>query len=151
MAGSAFADSTALTLVGGPAQRTAEMSCRSGRFAPPSRRVPKPQGFDAIILLTDEEVIAKCRHRESVLAGWQFSAYGPCRMCLNFLPRLGDLDVPTLWLLGQNDELLDAGEMQAAAAASGGRLENIEDAGYMAALDQPQDFAALAGKFLHDP
>lgn len=127
------------------------MSCRSGRFAPPSRRVPSLQGFDAILLLTDEEVIAMCRHRESVLADWQLNSYGPCRMCLNFLPRLGDLDVPTLWLLGQNDELLDAGEMQAAAAASGGRLENIEDAGHMAALDQPQDFAALAGKFLHDP
>ena len=25
-------------------------------------------------------------------------------MRLDFLPRLGDLDVPTLWLLGQKDE-----------------------------------------------
>ncbi|WP_158300442.1 hypothetical protein [Arthrobacter crystallopoietes] len=55
----------------------------------------------------------------------------------DFLPRLGDLDVPTLWLLGQNDELLGAGEMQAAAAVS--------------IPDQPQYFAALAGKFLHGP
>lgn len=108
-------------------------------------------GFDAILRLATAEVIAKCRHRERVLDDWQLGAYGPFGMRLDFLPRLGDLDVPTLWLLGQNDELVGAGEMQAAAAASGGKLETIPDAGHLATLDQPQYFAALAAEFLQNP
>jgi len=108
-------------------------------------------GFDTFLRLATAEASAKYRHRERVLDDWQLGAYGPCRMRLDFLPRMGDLDVPTLWLVGQNDELVGAGEMQAAAAASGGRLETIPDAGHMATLDQPQYFAALVGEFLHDP
>jgi hypothetical protein len=53
-------------------------------------------GFDTILCLATAEADAKYRHGERVLDDWQLGAYGPFRMRLDFLPRLGDLDVPTL-------------------------------------------------------
>lgn len=101
-----------------------------------------------ILRLASSEAIARCSHKEKILDEWQISAYGPFRMRLDFLPRPGQLDLPTLWIHGQDDDLVGRKEMQAAAAATGGRLETIPDAGHLATLDQPEYFADLAAEFL---
>lgn len=106
-------------------------------------------GFEEIMELVEAEARAKRRHRERALDDWQITAYGPRRMRLNLLPRLPELAVPSLWLYGVRDTLIDERTMRRAVAATpGARLETIEDAGHLAPLDRPDVFTGLVADFL---
>ncbi|MEV0699027.1 alpha/beta hydrolase [Saccharopolyspora sp. NPDC050389] len=105
--------------------------------------------FDRIVELARAEAQAKSRHREKALDDWQILAYGPFGMRLDFLPELGRLEVPSLWLRGADDQLVGDREVrQAAAAAPGGRLAVISGAGHLLPLDQPAEFHRLTADFL---
>jgi len=108
-------------------------------------------GFVEIMRLVAAEAEAKRRHREGALDDWQITSYGPRRMRLNLAPRLPGLAVPSLWLYGRRDTLVDERAMRrAVAAAPGARLEIIEDAGHLAPLDRPDVFAELVLAFLDE-
>ena len=106
-------------------------------------------GFAELVRIAEAEAQGKRRHRERAVDDWQITAYGPRRMRLNFLPRLPGLAVPSLWLWGRRDTLVGERAMRrAVAAAPGARLEIIEDAGHVAPLDRPAEFARLVRDFL---
>ena len=106
-------------------------------------------GFAELVRIAEAEAQGKRRHRERAVDDWQITAYGPRRMRLNFLPRLPGLAVPSLWLWGRRDTLVGERAMRrAVAAAPGARLEIIEDAGHVAPLDRPEEFAGLVKDFL---
>ena len=76
-------------------------------------------------------------------------AYGPRRMCWDYLTELDRLAVPSLWIRGENDPLVGHPELAAAAAAApGGRFAAIPDAGHIVTYDQPAEFFRLADEFL---
>ncbi|MEV0081455.1 alpha/beta fold hydrolase [Saccharopolyspora sp. NPDC050642] len=107
------------------------------------------EGFDRIVELARAEVQAKARHREKALDDWQILAYGPFGMRLDFLPELGRLAVPSLWLRGSDDALVGDREVrQAAAAAPGGRVAVVSGAGHLLPLDRPGEFHRLIAEFL---
>mgnify|MGYP001439711597 CR=1 FL=1 len=106
-------------------------------------------GFAELVRIAEAEAQGKRRYRERAVDDWQITAYGPRRMRLNFLPRLPGLAVPSLWLWGRRDTLVGERAMRrAVAAAPGARLEIIEDAGHVAPLDRPAEFARLVRDFL---
>lgn len=108
-------------------------------------------GFAELVRIVEAEAEGKRRCRERVVDDWQITAYGPRRMRLNLLPRLPDLAVPSLWLWGRRDPLVSERAMRrAVAAAPGARLEILEDAGHVAPLDRPAEFARLVAGFLDE-
>jgi pimeloyl-ACP methyl ester carboxylesterase len=105
--------------------------------------------FEDIVRLAIEEARAKDTHGEPGLDDWQTQAYGPFSMRLNLLPELSRLTVPTLWVRGDQDSLVGADELTAAAAAApGSRLVTVADAGHIVTYDQPDEFTRLARDFL---
>ncbi|NUS93286.1 MAG: alpha/beta hydrolase [Nocardia sp.] len=105
--------------------------------------------FDIILDLVQAEARAKARYGEPALDDWMVDAYGPRRMRLDYLTELDRLTVPSLWIRGQNDPLVGHPELAAAAAAApGGRLVTIPDAGHIVTYDQPAEFFRLADEFL---
>jgi len=70
-------------------------------------------------------------------------------MRLNLLPDLPRLTVPTLWVRGDQDDLVGHEELSAAAAAvPGSHLVTVADAGHIVTYDQPDEFVRLAREFL---
>jgi pimeloyl-ACP methyl ester carboxylesterase len=105
--------------------------------------------FESIVRLAVEEATAKAAHGEPALDDWQTHAYGPFAMRLNLLPDLPRLTVPTLWVRGDQDDLVGHDELSAAAAAApGSRLVTVADAGHIVTYDQPDEFSRLARDFL---
>lgn len=105
--------------------------------------------LEDIVRLATEEARAKERHGEPALDDWQTRAYGPFAMRLNLLPDLPRLAVPTLWVRGDQDRLVGAAELTAAAAAApGSRLVTVADAGHIVTYDQPDELIRLARDFL---
>jgi len=105
--------------------------------------------FENIVRLATEEARAKDAHGEPALDDWQARAYGPFAMRLNFLPDLPRLTVPTLWVRGDQDTLVGAAELSAAATATpGSRLVTVADAGHIVTYDQPDELTRLARDFL---
>jgi 3-oxoadipate enol-lactonase len=64
-------------------------------------------------------------------------------------PRLGDIDVPTLLLVGEVDIKDVFEQAQAvAAAAPGAKLETVRGTGHFMYLEKPRDFAERVERFL---
>lgn len=106
-------------------------------------------GFERIIAQVRTEAREKNRHGEKALDDWQIEAYGPRAMRLNLTPELSRLTVPTLWIRGDNDSLVDASDLaDAHARTPGSRLVTLEGAGHIATYDQPARFLAVLREFL---
>ena len=105
--------------------------------------------LEDIVRLVTEEALAKDKHGEPALDDWQTRAYGPFSMRLNLLPDLPRLAVPTLWVRGDQDSLVGAADLSAAAAAApGSRLATVAHAGHIVTYDQPDEITRLAREFL---
>lgn len=108
-------------------------------------------GFDRIVALVEQEARAKAQHRENALDDWQVTAYGPRRMRLDLMPQLPELQVPTLWLRGEQDPLVTAEVLAAAHRASpGSQLVTVPGAAHIATYDQPGVVTAQIRQFLAD-
>lgn len=67
----------------------------------------------------------------------------------DFTPRLPEIDVPTRYLVGDQDEISPAEEMRSMAAATpGARCAVVADSGHMAPMEQPAAFNAVLSDFL---
>ncbi|MGW5383599.1 alpha/beta fold hydrolase [Nocardia sp. NPDC003963] len=106
-------------------------------------------GFDTILELVQAEARAKARFGEPALDDWMVDAYGPWRMRVDYLPELSRLQVPSLWIRGENDPLVRHPELAAAVSlAPGARMITIADAGHIVTYDQPLEFFRSAEDFL---
>jgi pimeloyl-ACP methyl ester carboxylesterase len=63
-------------------------------------------------------------------------------------PRLGDIRVPTLILVGAKDPTSPDGSRRDANAINGGRFELFEDAGHFIPIESPQKFVDLLTNFI---
>lgn len=64
-------------------------------------------------------------------------------------PLLGDLDVPVLWVHGEDDQIMPIEDARATAEKiPGARFEAIPDAGHMAPLENPEPVNAAITAFL---
>ena len=107
--------------------------------------------FDALMALAEKEASESARHGEAALDDWQIDAYGPWKMRLNLLPKVENLEVPSLWVHGEKDNLVTEKSMKSAAeSAPGGRFVNIPDAGHFAPLDQPERVHDAIVEFLRE-
>ncbi|MET1005520.1 MAG: alpha/beta hydrolase, partial [Propionibacteriaceae bacterium] len=106
-------------------------------------------GFDDLVQLAATEARRKQQHHERALDDWQVLAYGPRAMRTSFLPELGQIARPTLWLRGEADPLVSRQDVAAAVAATPGALAAaIPQAGHLAPLDQPDVVARHVVDFL---
>jgi len=106
-------------------------------------------GVEALLELAEEEARAKHRHREPALDDWQTLSYGPFSMRTDYLPELHRVQVPVLWLRGEEDTLVRRPETDAAAAATpGSEYVTIARAGHVSMLDRPEVFARHVLDFL---
>lgn len=106
-------------------------------------------GFEAIVESALAEAKAKARHRERVLDDWMINAVGPFRMHLDYIPELPKLRVPSLWLRGDRDSLVTQADLSAAAAAApGGAVATVRDAGHIVTYDRPDEVSRLVSDFL---
>lgn len=107
--------------------------------------------FDALMALAEKEASESARHGEAALDDWQIDAYGPWKMKLNFWPKVETLEVPSLWVHGQKDNLIMEKSMKSAAErAPRGKFVNIPDAGHFAPLDQPERVHNAIVQFLEE-
>ncbi len=65
-------------------------------------------------------------------------------------PRLGDIRVPTLILVGAKDPTSPDGSRRDANAIKGGRFELFEDAGHFIPIESPQKFVDMLINFIED-
>jgi 3-oxoadipate enol-lactonase len=69
----------------------------------------------------------------------------------DILPRLGDIRVPTLVVVGREDRATEPVHAERIAAAiDGARIEYIDDAGHVTALEQPEAVNAVLVPFVRD-
>lgn len=109
----------------------------------------RTRDFETIVELVTAEAVAKAEYREPALDDWMTRAYGPFAMRLDLLPALSALTIPTLWIRGDQDPLVGATELSAAAAATpNGRMVTIPGAGHIVTYDQPEEFSRVARDFL---
>lgn len=94
--------------------------------------------FEALMALVGDEARERARHDEPALDDWQVAAYGPGRMNVHFLPGIEGLEMPSLWMHGEKDNLITEDIMRYAAELAEGQFVNIPDAGHIATLDQPE-------------
>jgi len=67
----------------------------------------------------------------------------------NFTPLLPKIDCPTLLIVGRQDAISTAAEMNAMARAiRGSRIVEIDGAGHVAPLEAPEEVSAAMGEFL---
>lgn len=109
----------------------------------------RTRDFDELMRLIEAEARQRVAHREPALDDWQVDAYGPTRMRLDFTPSLPNLRVPSLWLHGRDDPLVDEGVMRRAASlAPRGEFRSIDRAGHLIPLDAPDQVDEVVGTFL---
>jgi len=107
-------------------------------------------GYDEWLMpLVLEEGRKRTAHRELVLDDFQIHSYGPRRMRTYLTPGLHRIQAPSLWLHGVHDNAIDEQAVRRAASiAPGGRYADIERAGHLAPLDEPDQVNELIGGFL---
>jgi pimeloyl-ACP methyl ester carboxylesterase len=105
--------------------------------------------FEALVAVLSEEARRKWQYREKSLDDWQIGGLAPFRLKINFLPELGRLTCPTLWLRGEKDQLISQSNMeQAARLAPKGKLIVIKNAGHLLPLEQPDIVNKAVADFL---
>lgn len=89
------------------------------------------------------------RGEEGVAAYWRAVECYDEHMARPLVPRLGQVDSPTLVLWGEHDAWLPPAMGRALAEAiPGARLEHVPDAGHFAQEDNPAGFADAVAAFL---
>lgn len=105
-------------------------------------------GFERIVHLAIREAQEKHRFAERALDDWQVDWVGPLRTRFGRIEELTGLTVPTLWVHGADDPLINDEEMAAAHAATpDSRYVTLADAGHLLPYDQPEQLGALARDF----
>jgi pimeloyl-ACP methyl ester carboxylesterase len=95
--------------------------------------------------MADEALVVYARNREALcLYGWHPYMYNPQ------LPRwLGRINVPTLLLWGESDQVVTPGYGRAySSLIPGSRLELIERAGHHPEIEQPEAFVERVAAFM---
>ena len=106
-------------------------------------------GIERAMALAERAAAQKVRHRVRAPDDWQATAFGPFAMRTDFIPRLHQMSVPTLWVRGDQDQLVGDAEFgEAVAATPGARSVVLAGAGHVSTLDQPDRVAALIQEFL---
>jgi proline iminopeptidase len=62
--------------------------------------------------------------------------------------RLSELKIPTLFMIGEYDEVLPATVREYQARTPGSKVKIIPDAAHMINVDQPQAFSAAIAEFV---
>ena len=94
--------------------------------------------------MPEAEVLATARNRES-LARY---AWSPYMHDPKLKSRLHRISVPTLFLRGNHDKLTSEPYVRSySEAVPGSQVENIEDAGHLPHLEQPEAFAEAVTRF----
>ncbi len=107
------------------------------RWFTPEAPEELPRRFRAILVATPVEGYAGCCE---ALADWDFR---------DALPRVA---VPTLVIAAERDEATPAADTQLLAETiEGARVAVIRDAGHLANVERPRDFAAAARSHLEEP
>ncbi|MGW1676115.1 alpha/beta fold hydrolase [Saccharopolyspora sp. NPDC002376] len=107
--------------------------------------------FEVLMGLIQAEARRRVQHREQALDDWQIASYGPRRMLLDFNPELHRLRVPSLWVHGRQDTLVTGSVVHRAVELTpGAELVEIEGAGHLATLDQPDAVNEAIVSFLNE-
>lgn len=105
--------------------------------------------YDDLIELLTEEARLKWKFREKPMDDWQLSGLAPFRLKMNLLPELHRLSCPSLWMHGKNDKLVSQKDMEQAAAISpSGSFIQVDNAGHLLPLDQPDAVNKTVSDFL---
>lgn len=94
-----------------------------------------------------EEIVTIADNQEgAAVYGWQPYMHNPK------LPRrLGRIDVPTLVVWGENDQVINVNQGSALAALiPTARLAVVEGAGHHPHLERPEEFATVVGSFIDE-
>lgn len=111
---------------------------------PAGERTP---GFDGIV----DEAVAEAKRRrqrvEPATDDWSLFSYGPMRCKLKF--AVEEMEVPSLWLFGEDDPLVSRVSMRGAVKRTPGSvLHEFSGAGHMLPLDHPGEFVGVVRPFL---
>ncbi|GAA4616509.1 alpha/beta fold hydrolase [Saccharopolyspora hordei] len=105
--------------------------------------------FAVLMRMVEAEARRRAEHGDPALDDWQVAAYGPRRMVLNHTPGLRRLQVPSLWVHGRKDTLVSQAVVRRAAeSAPGARWVEVDDAGHLAPLDEPEAVGGAIVSFL---
>jgi 2-succinyl-6-hydroxy-2,4-cyclohexadiene-1-carboxylate synthase len=88
-----------------------------------------------------------CRRRREIARGfvaWSLGAQQP------LWGRLGEIEVPVLWVAGERDEKFAALARRAVALLPRGRLGLVAGAGHRVPWEAPERFARILAEFLED-
>lgn len=106
-----------------------------------------PADVDEIAQGVIEEL--RTKHDRSPYSDWQRREIGPRRMKVNFMPRLGQIDTPTLIIHGVADKLVPVEiARQAAQRIPNARIHVIADCGHWSPRERPAEVNAAVRAFL---
>lgn len=130
----------------GPGYRSAEPRAAWNRAAERRARELEARGLDA--LGSSSEVRATARYHRSA-RGLAHAARGMlAQFDSRIIDHLPEVDVPTLIIVGENDEPFLGASRYMASKIPGARLELIPGAGHAANLDNPSHFNQVLRSFL---
>jgi pimeloyl-ACP methyl ester carboxylesterase len=130
----------------GPGYRNPEARAGWNKAAERRAQQFEERGLDALGGSTEVRATAKY-HRSA--QGLAHAARGMlAQVDARIIDHLPEIDVPTLVIVGANDEPFLGASEYMAARIRGARLEVIPDAGHAANIDQPDAFNGALLKFL---
>lgn len=130
----------------GPGYRNPEARAGWNKAAERRAQQFEERGLDALGGSTEVRATAKY-HRSA--QGLAHAARGMlAQFDARIIDHLPEIDVPTLVIVGANDEPFLGASEYMAARIPGARLEVIPDAGHAANIDQPDAFNGVLLKFL---
>jgi pimeloyl-ACP methyl ester carboxylesterase len=130
----------------GPGYRSDEARAKWNRMAERSAVNFEEKGLDAAG--RSPEVQAAVKHHKSA-AGLAHSARGMlAQVDSRVIDYLPEIDIPTLIIVGENDEPYHDASRYMQSKIPGARLEMIPDAGHAANMDQPEAFNRVLLEFL---
>jgi pimeloyl-ACP methyl ester carboxylesterase len=105
--------------------------------------------FEVIVGLMKEEARRKAEAMESSMDDWQTDHIAPFKLKINYLPELHRIQVPLLWMRGEEDPLVGHEQVAEAARKSpNSEFVEIKGAGHLLPLEQPEEVNAQVLAFL---